>query len=167
MSSSQCDVGEMLTKGCNTEKALNGQMLLVILQTLQFLGRQGLPCRGHVDEESNFVQALKLRGNRTVTVVSAVLFMTRLQTNMPVRWVIHTCSPHCSGVFKDIKCEIFPDTMGFQVLCPTRWGVRSETFHSILENYTPSLEIWEIMLEGHLDSNTRARVSMIMMRLMN
>ena len=60
-SAPQHDIGEMLSKKHSTEKALNGRILLVILQTLQFLGRQGLPCRGHEADESNFIQVLNMR----------------------------------------------------------------------------------------------------------
>ena len=51
-----------------------------------------------------------------------------------------------------------PDTMGFRVLCLTRWTVRSETFCSILENYVSFLQMWESMLESRLDSDARAHV---------
>ena len=34
-----------------------------IIQSIQFLGRQGLAFRGHEDCESNFMQLMKLRSN--------------------------------------------------------------------------------------------------------
>lgn len=44
-------------------------------------------------------------------------------------------SPKRSTLFKDIKGDISPNTVGFRVLCPTRWTVRNEIFRSILHNY--------------------------------
>lgn len=67
-------------------------------------------------------------------------------------------SPKRSRIFEEIKCNISPDTMGFRVLCPTRWTVRSEAVHSTLENYVSFLQMWESLLESHLDSDARARV---------
>ncbi len=41
----------------------------------------------------------------------------------------------------DIKAEVSPDTVGFRILCPTRWTVRNETFRSILDNYEALVEL--------------------------
>jgi len=51
------------------------------------------------------------------------------------------------------------DTVGFRVLCPTRWTVRNETFRSILDNYSALMELWEAILNDKPDSETRARVN--------
>ena len=68
-------------------------------------------------------------------------------------------SPKRKGLFEDIKAECSPDSVGFCILCPTRWTVRNETFHSIMENYDALLQLWETMLDDHLDSEVRARVN--------
>jgi len=68
-------------------------------------------------------------------------------------------SPKRLALFKDIKAEISPDSVGFCVLCPTRWTVRNETFQSILDNYSALLELWETILNDKPDSETRARVN--------
>ena len=65
-------------------------------------------------------------------------------------------SPKRSALFKDIKMD---DTVGFRVLCPTRWTVCNETFHSILDNYSALMELWEAILNDKPDSETRARVN--------
>jgi hypothetical protein len=52
-----------------------------------------------------------------------------------------------------------PETVGFRVLCPTRWTVRNETFNSILKNYDVMLQLWETVLDDNPDSETRARVN--------
>lgn len=57
----QRDVGEMLSQCLSRHKKLNSHMLLVIVQTLQFLTRQALAVRGHDDGKSIFIQLLKLR----------------------------------------------------------------------------------------------------------
>lgn len=59
----QNNVGDMLSKAYSEQKKLNGRMLMIILQNIQHLGRQGLALRGHNDEESNFTQLLKLRSH--------------------------------------------------------------------------------------------------------
>ena len=50
-------------------------------------------------------------------------------------------SPKHSALFKVLKAEISPDTVGFRILCPTRWTVRNETLNSILDNYAVLLEL--------------------------
>ena len=42
-------------------KVDNRKVLLKILQNMKFTGRQGIAFRGHEDEESNFIQLIKLR----------------------------------------------------------------------------------------------------------
>ena len=68
-------------------------------------------------------------------------------------------SPKRSTLFKKLKAEISPDTVGFRILCPTRWTVRNETFNSILQNYHTLLELWETILDDKPDSEVRARVN--------
>ena len=55
-SQQQPDVGEKLSSALHEQKAMNGRMLMVILQCIQFLGRQG----GHNEKESNFIQLRSL-----------------------------------------------------------------------------------------------------------
>ena len=67
---STSDVGEMLSSAHAEEKAENRKMLSTIISTVCYLGRQGLPLRGHYksadisDEKGeidcNFLQLLKL-----------------------------------------------------------------------------------------------------------
>ena len=63
MTTPQKDIGELLSKKHHDDKQLNGRMLMNIIQDLQYLGRQGIPIRGHIDAGSNFIQLLKLRSN--------------------------------------------------------------------------------------------------------
>ncbi len=63
ISASQPDVGVMLSHAHSEQKKLNGEMLMCILQDVQFLGRQGIPLRGHKASDSNFMQLLKLRSH--------------------------------------------------------------------------------------------------------
>ena len=69
-------------------------------------------------------------------------------------------SPKRMTAFRDIKAEeVSPESIGFRVLCPTRWTVRNETFHSVLDNYNALMELWEDILSDCVDSETRARVN--------
>ena len=63
-----------------------------------------------------------------------------------------------SNLFTRLKEEISPDTVGFRVLCPTRWTVRHETLSSIMNNYETFFAFWKEILEDRLDSETRAHV---------
>ena len=57
------DVGELQSAEHQADKARNRKMLLLVLQNIRFLARQGLPLRGDGDESgSNFTQLLHLRG---------------------------------------------------------------------------------------------------------
>ena len=42
--------------------------LAVIIEWLQYLARQGIPIRGHNDNESNFVQLVKLRARDVIVL---------------------------------------------------------------------------------------------------
>lgn len=68
-------------------------------------------------------------------------------------------SPKRLALFQDIKADISPTTVGFRVLCPTRWTVRNETFKSIIKNYEVLIELWDTILNDNPDSETRARVN--------
>ena len=59
----QGDIGELLNKEHLAAKAHNRKMFLIILESIRFLARQGLPLRGHLsDADSNFIQILHLQG---------------------------------------------------------------------------------------------------------
>ena len=68
-------------------------------------------------------------------------------------------SPKRQSLFDSIKSDMSPNTVGFRVLCPTRWTVRNETFNSILKNYEVILEVWDSILNDQPDSETRARIN--------
>ena len=67
--------------------------------------------------------------------------------------------PNGKGLFEDIKAKCSPDSVGFRILCPTRWTVPNETSHSIMETYDALLQLWETMLDDLLDSEVRASVN--------
>ena len=68
-------------------------------------------------------------------------------------------SPKRKALFERVKADLSPATVGFRILCPTRWTLRNETFRGILENYDTLLELWEIILNDSPDSETRARIN--------
>ena len=51
----------MISKTAKSDMALNRKCLIKIIECLQFLGRQGIAFQGNTNEESNFVQLLRLR----------------------------------------------------------------------------------------------------------
>ena len=66
------DVGEQMSVSLVNEKAKNRQMLLTILQNLQFLARQGLAFRGNKDQ-GNFDQLIKLSSKIDPRITSWVV----------------------------------------------------------------------------------------------
>lgn len=107
------NVGEMLDDAHREEKKLNGRMLMNILQNIQFFGRQGLALRGHEQNESNFIQLLKLRSHDQpvnpcakfiiiiIKIVGILLFRILLNgwkekvTNIPVQIFRTKCYGSC------------------------------------------------------------------------
>ncbi|XP_048731003.1 uncharacterized protein LOC125648123 isoform X3 [Ostrea edulis] len=63
------DIGEVLSAAHSEEKTRNRQQLLTILRNIRFLARQGLPLRGHDNEQSNFIQLLKLHGESDPSIL--------------------------------------------------------------------------------------------------
>ena len=45
-------------------RELNWRIFLTILETLQYLARQGLAVQGENDDESNFIQLLRLQSKK-------------------------------------------------------------------------------------------------------
>ena len=52
---------EMINSSVKKEHEINQKCLIVIIESLQYLARQGIPLRGHDDVESNFNQLLVVR----------------------------------------------------------------------------------------------------------
>ena len=60
------DVLEMTSEGHKAKMKENRQCLIKIIKSLQYFGRQGLALRSdQSDEDSNFVQLLKLRSKKS------------------------------------------------------------------------------------------------------
>ena len=56
------DIGEKLSAYHSEEKSKNRQIFSTILRNIPFLAQQGLALRRSIEEESNFIQLLKLEG---------------------------------------------------------------------------------------------------------
>ena len=67
-------------------------------------------------------------------------------------------SPKRHALFTKFKNELAPDTPGFRTLCPTRWTVRANSLHSVLNNWKPLLELWGESLDTKLDAEIRSRI---------
>ena len=63
----QCgDIAEIMSSKVREEKKGNQEMLLVILQAIRYLARQGLALRGHEESEENFYQLLLMQSEDIV-----------------------------------------------------------------------------------------------------
>ena len=52
----------MIEENLNDEKEVNRRCFIIILESIQYLARQGIPLRGHGDDsDSNFMQLLLSR----------------------------------------------------------------------------------------------------------
>ena len=67
-------------------------------------------------------------------------------------------SPKRDAQFDSLKEQLAPGSAGFEVLCPTRWTVRSLSLRSVLDNYTVLQALWEDCLDGQLQSDIKASV---------
>ena len=56
------DIAEMLEQGLRKEKETNRRMLMTFQRSAKYLAHQGLELRGHLSEEGNFIQLLRLQG---------------------------------------------------------------------------------------------------------
>ena len=61
-------------------------------------------------------------------------------------------------MFDEIKKDVCPGTIGFRVLCPTRWTVRAASLSSVIENYTVFQDLWPECLDCTKDTETKARI---------
>ena len=70
LGASSSKIDEMLDVKCAEEKWYSRQMLLKVLSSVQFLGRQGLPLRGTwceatgTEEDSHLIQVHKLQSSK-------------------------------------------------------------------------------------------------------
>ena len=67
-------------------------------------------------------------------------------------------SPKRNSMFDKLKEELSPNTLGFRVLCPTRWTVRAKSLKSVHNNYSVLQELWHYVLHGNVHPEIRARV---------
>ena len=114
----QCGgVREMSDKTLKTERELNYKCLMVTIENLQYLSRQGLPFRGHNDCESNFYQLLLLRSKDILELKS---------------WFMKKNGKY---IFHDIQNELL-SIMSHQVLNKLLVSIRDTMFSLICGEYT-------------------------------
>ena len=73
-------------------------------------------------------------------------------------------SPKRQNILGEIKDNLLEEdeatanAYGIQMLCPTRWTVRSGCFQRVLDNYPALLQEWSICLEGKLQPDIKGRI---------
>ena len=114
----QCDdIKEMQNESTASQMELNRRCLVKIVETLQFLARQGLVLRGdNRDDDSNFIQTLKVRAKDIPQLTD---WMKRKQN----KFMSH-----------DIQNEII-QTMANQINRDITANIRNN-FYSICDEYT-------------------------------
>ncbi|KAJ8018695.1 Zinc finger MYM-type protein 1 [Holothuria leucospilota] len=95
------------------------QYLIKIIECLQFLGRQGIPIQGNTEDQSNFIQLLKLRAQDNP-------FISKWLNSKEEKYTNH-----------DIQNEIF-EIMAHNVICDIVQDIRTQSgFYSIIsDEYT-------------------------------
>ena len=68
-------------------------------------------------------------------------------------------SPKRDTLFRKIKAEIAPESIGFCILCPTRWTVRVNCLQSIYENYEVLRTLWDECLQTVKQPDIKARIN--------
>ena len=72
-------------------------------------------------------------------------------------------SPRRQGVFMEVQQESEMSSESdvkstVKLLCPTRWTVRADSLHSIIDNYSELLETWDRANDIARDTETKARI---------
>ena len=72
-------------------------------------------------------------------------------------------SPRRQGVFMEVQQESEMSSESdvkstVKLLCPTRWTVRANSLHSIIDNYSELLETWDRANDIARDTETKARI---------
>ena len=108
------DVGELLSRSYQEEKATNRRMLLKIVRCIKFLARQGLPLRGvGSDSDSNLMQLLQMECHEC----------PELQT-----WLRKKTDKYTSH---DVQNEIMR-TMALMILRQVSHNIKSSGWYTIL-----------------------------------
>ena len=73
-------------------------------------------------------------------------------------------SPRRDAIFQQLKSQLASDGPGVRVMCPIRWTVRADSLHGIISNWPVLTQLWEESLEIAKDSETVARIRVLLLR---
>ncbi|XP_053398113.1 zinc finger MYM-type protein 1-like [Mercenaria mercenaria] len=130
------DIGETLSSAHAQEKMNNRHQLLKILRSIRFLARQGLALRGHDDNNSNFIQLLKLHGQADDSILT---------------WLEKKTDKFTSG---DIQNEIL-QIMALGILRRVAANIGTNRFYSIMVDEATDQSNREqvVLVLRHVDSD--------------
>jgi hypothetical protein len=123
-SNSGCNVARQLNDTHNSEMLLARAALMTIVTSVQYLCRQGLGLRGHIEQESNLLQLLKVRSEDNAQLKSWL-------QRSSYKWV----SPA-------IQNEII-ELMARQVLRLLQTDVQKNEFYSVMVDETTDISVTE------------------------
>ena len=113
------NVVEMMSETARATMEENRQCLITIIECLQFLARQGLAFQGNTEEESNFLQLLKLRAkdrpellvwlNRTADKYTSHEIQNELIAIIASRVIQDLVSDIQKAIFFAIICDEYTD----------------------------------------------------------
>lgn len=129
------DIGETLSAEHHSEKKENRQQLLIILRSIRFLARQGLPLRGHDNQQSNLIQLLKLQGESDTSIL---------------KWLEKKSEKYTCG---DIQNEII-QIMALGILREVAGNIKKNGFFTIMADETADQSNREqvVIVLRHVDS---------------
>ena len=71
-------------------------------------------------------------------------------------------SPRRDAIFKELQADntLSSGSSGVssKLFCPTRWTIRADSLHSILEKYTVLFSTWEEAIDAAKDTESKARI---------
>lgn len=111
------NVDELLSAKHKIEKTMNRKMLLMLISSTKYLARQGIPYRGHSDENSNFIQLLKLRSEDVPEII---------------KWLEKKSSKYTSPQIQNELIEI----MALTLLRGVASNIRESEFFTIMADET-------------------------------
>ena len=142
-----------------------------VMETFQFLGRQGLPFQGD-NANDNFTQLLLFRGKDDKRVSEICKLLKNTMETIGEIGILIKYSPKREKRLGEIKGDIISEdgqieetknSASIDKLCPTRWTVRAKCYKKIIDNYDPLIELFEYCLtEGNLNAELKARLVVIL-----
>ena len=121
----QLSVASQLSRQQERDHRHRQEMLIKVMESVKFLVRQGLPIRGHTDDESNLLQLLKCRTTDVEGLeawISSGKYLSHEVTNEIVELMAHHLLRNLLGAIRIAKyfsiiADETQDVSGLETVC--------------------------------------------------